>query len=246
VTLGTLVQGAWALVLSRYSGSEDLVFGVTVSGRPPALAGAESMIGLFINTLPLRVALPPDELLIRWLQRLQAAQVDARRYEYTPLSQIQAWSDVPRGQPLFESVLVLENFPMDLPRASQISGLRFESIEFHEQTSYPLTIVIVPGEELTIQVQHDVRRFAEDGIERLLQHMRVVLESMAANPAQRLDDIPVLTAEELRQLDEWNKSTLVARNDAEPDLSRLDGLADDEIDTWLARLQAPEHEGVDG
>jgi amino acid adenylation domain-containing protein len=246
VTLSTLVQGAWALVLSRYSGREDLVFGVTVSGRPPALAGAESMIGLFINTLPLRVALPPNELLISWLRRLQAAQVEARRYEHTPLSQIQAWSDVPRGQALFESVLVFENFPMDLPPESQFSGLRFESIEFHEQTSYPLTIVVVPGEELSIQAQFDVRRFAEDGVERLLEHMRVALESMAANPAQRLEEIPVLTAEELRQFERWNGPKLVARTDAELELSRLEGLSDEEIDTWLARLEAPEHEGADG
>ena len=111
LSLNTLVQGAWAILLSRYSGQEDVVFGATVAGRPTDLAGIESMIGLFINTLPVRVQVTPAALLLPWLQELQSQQVEARQYEYSPLVQVQGWSDVPRGLPLFESLLVFENYP---------------------------------------------------------------------------------------------------------------------------------------
>src|SRR6185436_11435234 len=85
LTLNTLVQGAWALLLSRYSGEADVVFGVTVSGRPATLAGVETMVGLFINTLPARVKIPTTQSILDWLQALQAQQLEARQYDYSPL-----------------------------------------------------------------------------------------------------------------------------------------------------------------
>lgn len=107
LTLNTLIQGAWALLLSRYSGEEDIVFGTTVSGRPPTLAGSDSMIGLFINTLPARVFVDAENALIPWLQQLQAQQAEARQYEYSPLVEIHGCSEVPRSLPLFESIFFL-------------------------------------------------------------------------------------------------------------------------------------------
>ena len=117
LTLNTLVQGAWALLLSRYSGEQDVVFGVTVSGRPATLAGVEAMVGLFINTLPLRVQDNPTQPLLSWLHALQTRQAEARQYDYTPLVQIQNWSEVPRGHALFESLLVFENYPIAVSRS---------------------------------------------------------------------------------------------------------------------------------
>ena len=111
LSLNSLVQGAWAVLLSRYSGEEDVIFGVVVSGRPAALAGVESMVGLFMNTLPVRVRVSPEASLIPWLQALQAQQVEARHYEYSPLVQVQRWSDVPPGLPLFDTLLVFQNYP---------------------------------------------------------------------------------------------------------------------------------------
>jgi Non-ribosomal peptide synthetase modules and related proteins len=99
LTLNTLVQGAWALLLSRYSGEEDVLFGVTVSGRPAGLVGVEAMVGLFINTLPVRVQLPPQASLLPWLEQLQGQQVEREQYAYSPLAEIQGWSEVPRGVP---------------------------------------------------------------------------------------------------------------------------------------------------
>src|SRR5262249_9623728 len=112
VTLNTVVQGAWALLLSRYSGSEDVVFGATVSGRPASLAGVEEMVGLFINTLPVRVRVKRDERVGGYLQRLQEQQVEVRQYEYSPLVEVQGWSEVGRGVRLFDTLLVFENYPV--------------------------------------------------------------------------------------------------------------------------------------
>jgi hypothetical protein len=111
LTMNTLVQGAWSLLLSRYSGENDVLFGATVAGRPAELAGVERMVGLFINTLPVRVKTPSQTRLLSWLHNLQAQQADQRQYEYSSLIDIQSWSDVPRGVPLFDTILVFENLP---------------------------------------------------------------------------------------------------------------------------------------
>ena len=109
--VNTIVQGAWALLLSRYSGEEDVVFGATVSGRPAELDGVESMVGLFINTLPVHVRVSTKAEHVPWLRELQADQFEARRFEHTPLTQIHSWSGTPRDAPLFETLVGFENFP---------------------------------------------------------------------------------------------------------------------------------------
>ena len=111
VTLNTLVQGAWAVVLSRYSGMEDVVFGTTSSGRSIGLKGMEAMVGLFINTLPVRVHVDPTQSVVAWLKEMQAQQVAMREYEYTPIFEIQKWSEVSGGVPLFNTLTVFENAP---------------------------------------------------------------------------------------------------------------------------------------
>ena len=99
VTLSTVVQGAWALLLGRHSGLADVVFGLTVSGRPADLQGVESMVGMFINTLPVRVRVDPGEPLVPWLRRLQAQQAELRQFEYTPLVRLHGWTGLPPGRP---------------------------------------------------------------------------------------------------------------------------------------------------
>jgi hypothetical protein len=113
LTLNTLIQGIWALLLNHYSGERDVVFGATSSGRPTNLAEAEFMVGLFINTLPVRVQISPQEFLIPWLKQIQIQQIEARQYDYSPLVQVQKWSDIPQGMSLFESVVVFENYPIN-------------------------------------------------------------------------------------------------------------------------------------
>ncbi len=207
LTLNTLVQGAWALLLSRYSGEDDVVFGATVSGRPADLPGAESMVGLFINTLPVRVQTPPDAPLVPWLKALQTHQVEMRQFEYSPLVQIQGWSDVPRGTPMFESIVVFENYPVDDLLRQPEKFLKIRNVRSMEQTNYPLTVVSGPGEELVLKISFDSRRFDADTIVRMLGHLRTLLEGIAANPEQRLAQVPLLTEAERHQLlVEWNET----------------------------------------
>ncbi|WP_237549604.1 condensation domain-containing protein, partial [Streptomyces sp. SID1034] len=112
LTVNTVVQGAWALLLARCGGRDDVVFGTTVSGRPAELPGVEGMIGMFINTVPTRVRLSAGRVL-PWLRDLQEAQTEARRFDFLALPRIQSGSEVPAGEALFDSMVVFENYPVD-------------------------------------------------------------------------------------------------------------------------------------
>ncbi|HBL59457.1 MAG TPA: non-ribosomal peptide synthetase [Cyanobacteria bacterium UBA8803] len=212
LTLNTLIQGAFALLLSRYSGEEDIVFGATSSGRPADLAGAEDMVGLFINTLPARVYVAPEELLIPWLKKLQAGATEARQYEYSPLAQVQAWSDVPGGMPLFESILVFENYPIDPFLPQQGANLGIRDVSFAASTNYPLTVVVGGRSKLSIEIEYSCQRFDAATITRMLGHLQTLLEGMVANSNQRLKDLQILTDAERYQL-------LVEGNDTQADYS---------------------------
>jgi hypothetical protein len=207
LTVNTLVQGAWAILLSRYSRQEDVVFGATVSGRPADLAGMESMVGLFINTLPIRVQASPEAFLLDWLKQLQAQQIEFRQYEYSSLVQVQGWSDVPRGVPLFESIVVFENYPVDASLQKQGGSLEFRNVRSVERTNYPLTLVALPGAQLSLQLSYDCRSFDAATIIRMLRHLQTLLEGIVANPGQRLKNLPLLTQQERHTLlVEWNNT----------------------------------------
>ncbi|HEY0739781.1 MAG TPA: amino acid adenylation domain-containing protein [Herpetosiphonaceae bacterium] len=208
ITLSTIFQAAWALLLHRYSGEDDVVFGTTVSGRPADLLGFASMIGLFINTLPLRVRLPSDVTLLGWLKQLQEHQFDLRDYEHSSLVQVQGWSDVPRGLPLFESIVVFENFPLDrsLPELSR--SLEIEWARTVQHSSYPLTVMAIPAPELQVRISYDRQRFDAATIERMQAHLRTILQNVAAQPEQPLSGIALLTLAEEQQLLDWNAITV--------------------------------------
>lgn len=207
LTLNTIVQGAWALLLSRYSGEDEVVYGVTVSGRPVDLPAAESMVGIFINTLPLRVKLDAQMFLLPWLEQLQRQLLEIRQYEYTPLVEIQGWSEIPRGLPLFESILVFENYPVDRALSDWQKNLEIETLYAVDHTNYPLTISVIPGSQLEIRIAGDRSRFDTATITRILGHFQTLLEGMAANPELRLYELPLLTADEKHQLlVEWNQT----------------------------------------
>jgi amino acid adenylation domain-containing protein/non-ribosomal peptide synthase protein (TIGR01720 family) len=206
LTANTLVQSAWALLLARYSGEEDVVFGVTVSGRPPHLEGVESIVGLFINTLPLRVRVSPDRPVLSWLKDIQGQALSMRDYEYCSLVQIQGWSEVPRGTPLFESILVYENYPAETLRSEgdhlQITG--FRSVE---QTNYPLAFIAGTADRFLLKISYDQTRFEADSIRRMLGHLETLLTQMASDPGRPLWKLTTLpSAERMRLLSEWNGS----------------------------------------
>ncbi len=208
LTLNTILAGAWALLLNRYSQEETVVFGATVAGRPPSLPGVETMIGLLINTLAVRVRVDEEAELLTWLAGLQAEQVALRDYEYSPLVEVQSWSEVERGRPLFESLLVFENYPLDAAALKENLSLHLKDVRSFDRTNYPLTVVAIPSEELFLQALYDRRRFTDDSIERLLGHLRTLLESIAVRPSQTLAELQLLTSREREQvLVEWNNTS---------------------------------------
>ncbi|MEV1176996.1 amino acid adenylation domain-containing protein, partial [Nonomuraea sp. NPDC049784] len=202
LTLNTVVQGAWALLLSAYSGQDDVVFGVTTSGRADDLAGVESMVGLFINTTPTRVRVEGGLRLLDWLHLLQEEQVRGRAFEHTPLVQVQAWSEIPQGRPLFENLLLFENFPLgrldDEMAGSAANELRVDDNVSREQPNYPLTITAGPGTELAIGLHYDGALFDDDTIGRIADRLVAILQAMADDPGRLVEHLPLLTGDELR------------------------------------------------
>ncbi len=208
LTQSTLVQGAWALLLGRYGGVSTVVFGVTMSGRPAALAGVDSMVGLFINTLPVRVELPPGEPVSAWLGRLQEQLVELRQHEHAPLALVQGYAETPPGQPLFDSLVVFENYPVGEALPQALHDLHIGDVRAVEQTSYPLTVVAAPGRELTLKLGHDAARVDDAAAAQILGHLRALLEAMAADLDQPLAALPMLGEPELRRmLVEWNATS---------------------------------------
>ncbi len=133
LTLNTVVQGAWALLLSRYSGEDDVVFGATLAGRPADLPGVEQMVGMFINTLPVRARLTAEQPVAAWLRQLQTQQLEMRQYEYSSLVDVQKCSDVATGQPLFDSIVVYENYP--LAGEDEAHALQIDNVRYREQSN---------------------------------------------------------------------------------------------------------------
>jgi amino acid adenylation domain-containing protein/non-ribosomal peptide synthase protein (TIGR01720 family) len=210
VTLNTITQGAWALLLSRYSGESDVLFGATVSGRPAELAGVESMIGLFINTLPVRVRLSPDASVGAWLKQLQRDQLEARQYQHVSLMKIQQWSEVRGGTPLFESILVFENFPVDHSLAQRVSdstSLRIKNSKVLERINYPLTVDIRNGNQMSFKIMYDSTRFPADSVNAMLGHLMHLLAELSSGPTRRLSLVEMLTEYERQQVvREWNQT----------------------------------------
>ncbi|MBD2494910.1 non-ribosomal peptide synthetase [Nostoc sp. FACHB-280] len=209
LTLNIIIKGAWALLLSRYSQESDVVFGSTSSGRPTALADAESMIGLFINTLPLRVKVDNDAVLTSWLKQLQTEEVQMREYEYSPLSKIQQWSQVSPGLPLFDSILVFDNELVDYNQASIVEDIGVvDSKSLFDWTNYPITVKVVPNSEsLNLYISYNNHQFESSSMSRILEHLKTLLAGFIANPEAKLRELPMLTAQENQQiLQVWNNT----------------------------------------
>ncbi|HEX8475590.1 MAG TPA: amino acid adenylation domain-containing protein [Pyrinomonadaceae bacterium] len=189
LTLNTLVQGAWALELCLQSGREDVVFGVTVAGRPAHLRGVESMLGLFINALPLRVVLSTEESLLVWLKQLQERMVELRDYEYSPLALVRQWSEIPAGAPLFESVVVFENYPVEMSLESPGDGLVIDNVRVIEQNDRPLTLMAIPGREMKLQINYRQQHFDDGLVERMLTDLCDLLQQITAHPQQQIGSL---------------------------------------------------------
>ncbi|MEM7482575.1 MAG: amino acid adenylation domain-containing protein [Acidobacteriota bacterium] len=216
LTLATLLQAAWARLLSAYSGQREVVFGATVAGRPADLPGVESMVGLFINSLPVRLEVPATGNIVDWLTAVQERAVARRPHEHIALGRVQSLSGLPAGEPLYESLLVIENYPFD-DSLREAGGLALGAPRFLEQTNEPLALMATPGEEFILRLAWDRARIPDDAGRRVLDHLRQVLEglvdalagneteSAAENDAVRPIDLDLLSSDERhRMLVEWN------------------------------------------
>ncbi|MFJ8593552.1 non-ribosomal peptide synthase/polyketide synthase [Streptomyces sp. NPDC093598] len=199
LTVNTVLQGAWALLLSRYGGGDDVVFGTTVSGRPADLPGVTSMVGVFINTLPTRARIDGRRRLPDWLGDLQAAQSESRRHDFVSLAQLQTWSEVPGGTPLFDSIVVFENYPFDADALARL-GLAMEQERDVEPTNYPLSVVVAPGDTLTVTLDYDPAAFDAATVDGLGASLRTLLTEMATDPDRTLADLPLMSGEQSRRL----------------------------------------------
>ncbi|WP_144569749.1 non-ribosomal peptide synthetase, partial [Bacillus pseudomycoides] len=206
LTLSTVIQGAWAYLMSRYSGENDIVFGVTSSGRPTEIVDVEHIVGPFITTSPTRIQLTDDLKVRDWLQKIQEEEIERRQYEYASLTEIQGWSEVPRGTPLFHSLYVFENYPV---KEESSGNLEIGDLEGVEQTHYPLGLTVVPGSQLSLKLMYDRSKFNGLTIERMLGHLRQVLKQMIENVDQTLSELVYVTKTEQKQLlEEWNDTAM--------------------------------------
>jgi amino acid adenylation domain-containing protein/non-ribosomal peptide synthase protein (TIGR01720 family) len=203
VTVNTLVQAAWGLLLQRYTGQDTVCFGATTSGRPAERAGSDQMLGLFINTLPVVVAPRPDQGKVDWLRALQAQNAASREHEHTPLADIQRCATV-EGGALFDSLIVFENYPVDEAlSASQNenqAGLRFQVRQIREETSYPMTLTVNLGQTLSIEYAWPGRCFSVEQIEGLAGNVGSLLEALMNPMRTSLADLPMLTRAEHQAL----------------------------------------------
>ncbi|HLL83070.1 MAG TPA: amino acid adenylation domain-containing protein, partial [Longimicrobium sp.] len=211
VTAATLLQGAWALLLARATGVDDVVFGSVESGRPPGLEGAETMVGPFINTLATRVRTGGDATVRTWLQALQAEQAEARRFAYVPLPSVQRWAGLAGGTPLFESLIAFENYPIARGGADGGAELALRSVGAVERTGYPISLTASPARGgragWRVRLTYATDRFAADAMERGVAGLERLLEQLATRPDLRLAEVDLLSPEERRAvLVDWNRT----------------------------------------
>jgi len=204
-TVNTLLQLAWGYLLHRYSGEQHVLFGTTISGRPAEVADVERMVGLFINTVPVRVSFDGDDGIGSLLAGLHGAFQRSTGFGYLPLTTIRACSRLAPGGAFFDSMLVFENYPLDAAQegdaAARHDALRIAAYESFEAAGYPLALSVSLRDTLNIKCRYSRERFADATMIRLLQHLELVLAQLAG--AENLGQVELLGGEELRMLQQW-------------------------------------------
>ncbi|MEO8191046.1 MAG: amino acid adenylation domain-containing protein [Acidobacteriota bacterium] len=204
VTLGTILQGAWACLLSRYSGDQDVVFGVTRQCRSSDLARAGTALGLFINTLPLRAHMAPGSTALDLLRELRSQWIHMGDLKHTPLTDIQRWSDVPRDVPLFETIVVYEPSLVNSTLRAHGGEWSRRTFEYFSQPNTPLNVVGFGEPGLVVRISYDRARFDTDTVRRMLGHLETLMEGIAENIETPVHSLPMLTAGERQQILDWN------------------------------------------
>ncbi|OGA14919.1 MAG: hypothetical protein A3H32_18620 [Betaproteobacteria bacterium RIFCSPLOWO2_02_FULL_63_19] len=179
LTLNAVMEGLWAIVLGRFTGRDDVVFGVTVSGRPADLSGVEQMIGLFINTVPRRARVRPGQPVSELLKDLQQGQSRMLPYEHTGLAEIQRAAGATE---LFDTLMIFENYPSVVDTAQGGQAPRVTAVEGYDATHYPMSLLVVPGERLHIGLEFDPARLDPETVARIGAELTRLIETLVADP----------------------------------------------------------------
>ncbi len=208
ITVSTIMQGVWSFLLSKYTNSSNVCFGVTVSGRPSDLEDAEQRVGLFINTLPLYTSVNGNQNLLEWLTTLQEDQLASREYQYCSLNTIQNWIGLVGD--FFDSILVYENFP-EQKFSENGASLVVDNVKGHqyELTNYPLTIVIVLEESLSIHFNYNDKQISQTYIDGIAGHFETLIHQIVNHGKISLDELDMLSEKEKHHLiHEYNNLTV--------------------------------------
>lgn len=260
VTVNTLLHAAWALVLERYTGDDAVTFGVTSSCRPAELPRVDRMLGLFTNTLPVRVTVPPDGDLGAWLREVQAAYTGVRRHEYSPLDQIKKWIGAPGREPLFHSLVVFDNYSLAVEIGDLAQRLSFRPMDAVEKTSEPLLLIVTPEPQFTLRLRFHKDRFAPGAADEIMASFQATLAAFAeaesvgevvAAPRPGADTLPTTvsypdagaTLSELvtRQAEATPDAVAVVAEDGTADYTELLGRARAAADALVAAGIGPGH-----
>ena len=207
-TVNTVLQGAFATLLMWLTGRHDVAFGTTVSGRPPEVAGADSMVGLLINTVPVRANITAATTVADLLDQLQRAHTHTLEHQHLALSEIHR---VTGHDHLFDTLFVFENYPFDTTGWAGADGLAITEFTSRESTHYPLTVQALPGPELGLRVEYDTDVFDADSIETLIEWLRRVFVAMTADPGRQLSSMDVLDEAEHARLDGWGNRAVLTQ-----------------------------------
>jgi amino acid adenylation domain-containing protein len=204
VTVNTVVQGIWALLIYRYTGNRQVVYGVIVSGRPEQLSGIEKRVGLYINTLPLYTVVEQERVLADWLRSIQTGQSESRQYQHTALPEIQRWLGV-QGD-WFDSLLVFENYPMSKAIQSYQHVLDISEIAMQEHSNYPLSVTINSAEDTQVRFSYNRQLLDAGYVQQLRDQFAKVLQEIIGRLSDSclVGDIAWLPEKERNELLRWS------------------------------------------
>ncbi|WP_412093935.1 amino acid adenylation domain-containing protein [Mycolicibacterium goodii] len=225
-TVNTVLQAAWAHVLTALTGHHDVVFGTTVSGRPTDIPGAHTMVGLMINTIPVRATITPTTTTADLINQLHTFHNRTIDHEHLALNEIHHATG---HDQLFDTLFVYENYPIDTNASLEFRELAIAGFTSRESTHYPLTVQVTPGDELGLRIEYDTDVFEPADIDALIERLQRVLVSMTDDPAQRLSTFDALSVDEHARLDEFGRRAVLT-DPAPPPVSIPELFA-----AWVAR-----------
>ena len=203
-TLNTVLLAAWGVVLGRYHSTDDVVAGATLSGRPAELADVESIVGMFVTTLPLRLR-PRAELVFEdWLAEVQSDQSNLREFQHASPAEIAGWSELGASETLFNSTFVFENYPIAESEGQR--SVEFEVTSTFDQSHFDLDVLILPGETIRFAASHDTERLPTGRVDHILAHLHRVLVAVAADASRRIDQLLLTDADEFAEIEQWSAS----------------------------------------